>query len=112
MLGVPMFYHSLAGLLNTTTVRIHNGALTIRHHPLPWFGSLTLEFSEIKQVYVKEIIHGENNRSYEVWAILDFDTHKMILKDLSDVEHGLYFEQEIERVLKIKDRPVPGEVKY
>jgi len=46
--GVALTYLVVASLLNTTSIRIQQGSLSVRHRPVPWREPTTLETSEIR----------------------------------------------------------------
>jgi hypothetical protein len=111
--GIGMGYYVLTGFVNRTTLWVGNGRLVVRHHPLPWWGNKDVTASEIRQVYCKEKIHRSDsgtNYSYEVHAILRSDSKEKLLGNLGETEQALYIEQELERHLGIRDRPVRGEI--
>jgi hypothetical protein len=111
--GIGLLYYVLAGYLNKTVITVDKRELAIAHGPLPWFGNKQMNPKDIEQLYCKEKIHHSRrstNYSYEVHAILRGGTHEKILSGLDESEQVLYIEQEIERFLEIKDRPVRGEL--
>jgi hypothetical protein len=112
--GLGLGYSTLAGFLNTTTIWVGLDFLEIRHHPLPWPGSKRLLAEEIEQIYCKENVsqsrNGGASYSYEVYAILRNAAKEKLLGGLNEVEQALYIEQELERYMRIQDRPVRGEI--
>lgn len=111
--GVVVGYVTLAGFVNTTTIRIGQGMLEVHTGPLPWPGNLSLAADEIRQVFCHEkITRGKNgpSYSYEVHAILRGEVRKPLLKGLTNAEQALFIEQELERFLRIADQSVVGEL--
>jgi len=111
--GVGLTYATLAGLVNTTTIRVENGRLSIAHRPLPWAGNREIDCGDIAQLYCKEHVrrgrHGPQV-GYELW--MKRTDHK-VLKLLGagdDPDQALFLEQRLERELKLVDRPVAGEL--
>ncbi|MBN1872701.1 MAG: hypothetical protein JXA33_00600 [Anaerolineae bacterium] len=114
MIGLAVAYYTLVGLLNTTTVWIQAGILGVHHHPLPWPGNKQVMASDIEQIYCKEKVShsrkGGTHYSYEVYAALRNTDKEKLLGGLGEPEQALYIEQELERYLGIRDRPVRGEL--
>jgi hypothetical protein len=112
--GLGLAYWTLCGFLNTTTVAVERGTIEVRHAPLPWPGRGSWPASEVAQVYVREKRHAQKDGgasfTYEVHALWKGGGAKRLLSGLMDVEQALFVEQEVERRLRIADRPVAGEV--
>ena len=111
--GVWLLYYTLAGFLNTTTIRVQWDELEVRHGPVPWPGNKTLSARDLEQFYCQEKINRGKNGvqyAYQVLALRKDHVRETLLTGLSDVDQALYIEQELERFLRIEDRPMPGEV--
>jgi hypothetical protein len=112
--GVGLAYWTLCGFINATTVAAERGEIDVRHAPLPWPGGGTYAAADVAQVFVREKVHPQKNggssTTYEVHVLTRSGAAKRLLSGLLDVEQALYVEQELERRLRIPDRPVPGEV--
>lgn len=111
--GVFLIYLCLACILNTTTIRVDSGQLSIRHHPLPWRGNRTLDSRSIRQLFVKsKTSHSKNGTSttYELHAVTQTDGQEELITGLQEQDQALFLEQEIERHLRIEDTPVRGEI--
>lgn len=111
--GVGLTYFTLAGFLNTTSVRVENGRLSVAHGPLPWKGNREFDGQDIAQLYCKERVHHNKNgtsTSYELWAVRKDGASFKLLGAGSDSEQSLFLEQHLERALKLKDSPVQGEL--
>ncbi len=111
--GVGLAYFTLAGFLNTTTIRVARGMLRVVHQPLPWFGSVAMPAGDVKQLYCREkVSHGKNGTrvTYQLHAVTRGHRRQKLLSGLNDAEQALFVEQELERHLKIEDRPVRGEL--
>jgi hypothetical protein len=111
--GLGIGYCTLAGFLNTTTIRIGYGMLEVHSGPVPWGGNLSIPYDEIEQIYCEEKVHhGKNgtSRTYNVMAVCRNKEIKTLLSGLTDAEQAMYLEQELERFLRITDRAVPGEL--
>ena len=110
--GIFLLYLSFANLFNTTTVLVDETALTIRHHPLPFPGK-RLEPGRIHQLYAREKVtrgRGSSHVTYELHALTDQDRHQKLVTGLTEPEQALFLEQQIERRLRITDRPMRGEL--
>lgn len=112
-IGIFLAYSTLAGYLNTTTVRVDWSTLSIHHGPLPWPGNQTIDARDIKQIYVKEHIsrsrRGGTSVTYQVHALTHSGKNLQLLSGLPNDEQALFIEQEIEKFLRIQDVPVRGE---
>lgn len=111
--GIGLLYYTLAGFLNTTSIRVGRGSMNIRIGPIPWPGNKTLDTFDLEQFFCTEKIqHGKNgpNYSYEVHAVDKHNVQKSIVTGLGDANQALYLEQELERFLDIEDQPVAGEI--
>jgi hypothetical protein len=113
-IGLFLAYFVLASLVNVTEIKLSPGEFSIRHGPLPWLGNKRLAASHINQLYCKEkVSHRRRSTSltYEVHAVTSANTTEKLIAGLNEPEEALFLEQEIERFLGIKDRPVPGELR-
>ncbi len=116
--AVGLTYFVAAGFLNTTLVSVVNGMLTVSHGPLPWIGNVSLATDDIEQIYCQDKLHthrdsdtGSHSTSItrEVFAICQGRKVKLV-SGLHDSDQARFLEQQLERFLKIEDRPVPGEM--
>jgi hypothetical protein len=111
--GIGLAWWTLAGLLNTTTIRARRGLIEIRSGPIPCGGNATIPTDDLTQLYCKEqTSHSKNGTSYsyQVLAVTKANVRKTLLKGLNEAEQALFIEQELERFLEIEDRPMPGEI--
>lgn len=111
--GVAISYSALAGWLNRTHVLVSHEDLAIRHEPIPWLGGQALKSREIQQLYSKEVVsYSRNGRSvsYQLHAITLDGRNIRLVSGLESSEQALYMEQQIEKYLRIADRPVKGEI--
>jgi hypothetical protein len=111
--GIGLFYYTLAGLLNSTVITIQPNLLKIEHGPLPFYFNKQFDPILLKQLYTKEQIHrGKNSThyTYDIYMLGWDGRNQKLLKGLSSGEQALFLEQELERFLRIEDKPVPGEI--
>jgi len=110
--GLGLIYALAATCLNATTIDVNDQELSVRHGPL-WFpGNKTLPALDVQQLYCKQKIrHGKNGASttYEVHAVAREGQDEKFLAGLDQQHHALYVEQQVERVLGLKDVAVAGE---
>jgi len=110
--GVGLTYYTLALLVNTTTVAVSRGGLRVRHAPMPWAPSPTLRVTDLEQLYVeRKVRHNKNGTSvtFQLMAVTRDHSGRKLVGGLEELGQALYLEQEIERTLGIRDRPVAGE---
>lgn len=114
--GVGLTYYTLAGYLNRTTIDVDFNSLTIRHGPLPWWGNQDVSSRQLRQLYSKRDDHGSSGYrrgypAYSVHAITEERRNLKLLSGLDTSEQALFIEQEIEKFLKIEDKPVKGAIR-
>jgi len=110
--GFGIGYYALALLLNRSWLEVTLGTVTVKHGPLPWLGYRQIIAGMIDQLYCKEIIRRNENGpslSYEVWVAQIDSRHSRLVAVGMEPEQALYIEQQIEALLDLKDRPMPGE---
>ncbi len=111
--GLLSAYVTLANLLNTTTITVKQGCLTVVHAPLPWWHPPPLRTADITQLFVRRVIQESrygSHKFYEVWAQLRQGREVKLMYGLEAPEQALFIEQQLEMFLGITDRPVPGEL--
>ncbi|MEO8614416.1 MAG: hypothetical protein ABI600_04690 [Luteolibacter sp.] len=110
--GIFLIYYVLALFLNSTVVRANNQSLEVKSRPMPWKGDKLLANSEVEQLYcIEKISRGQNgsSASYRVEAVLRGNRRETLIGGLTDPDHALFIEQQLEHFLKISDTPVAGE---
>jgi len=112
--GVGLTYYTVAGFLNRSVIKVSGGVLTVRHAPLPWPGTHTLNASDLAQAYCTEhFTQGRNSSgstSYRVNAMLADGRKIKLLDGLTESDQALFIEQQLESHLGIPDSPVRGEM--
>jgi hypothetical protein len=111
--GVGLTYFTLAGFLNTTTIQVAMDELTIQHGPLPWFGNHRLSVHDLDQLYSQQEMNRNRNGvsySYKVNAVTKGNRKITLVSGLTEADQALFIEQQLENYMRIKDRPVPGEL--
>jgi hypothetical protein len=114
--GIGLTYTTLCGFVNRTVVEVdRDDMLTVRHGPLPWPGAASIPIAEIAQIFVTEkrstSKNGNPSSTYAVNALAKSGRRVTLVKGLlSSLDHALFIEQELERRLRIVDRPVVGEI--
>ena len=111
--GVALSYATVAGLLNRTRITVDAAQLRVRHGPMPWLPQPTLARRDIEQLYVtREVSRGKNGVSvtFSVRAVTRDHRGLLLVKGLDQLDQALWLEQEIERHLGLRDRPVAGEL--
>ncbi len=116
LIGLGMAVHGLASLVNRTTITVDDGEILIQHRPIPYPGQ-RLAAEDIQQLYTRQRVSTSSSSSgsrsstitYELRAIMQEGREKKLLGGLPRAEQAQYIEQEVERFLRIKNRPVRGE---
>lgn len=110
--GIGLSYYTLALFLNRTTLTLRDGALVIRHQPLPWPGARSVPTTTLSQLYVARRVNRTKNGTTTSYDLMALDTQNIaerLLRGLPSLEHARYLEQWLEDALHIQNRPVNGE---
>ncbi len=116
LVGLGLIYYLSTVYLNYTDIIVTESYIDISHRPVknPFIPSKRIESSDIDQLYVTKYVssrtNGNPNYAYALYAILKTNGKKINLVKGMNRETQLYLEQEIERFLKIKDRPVTDSI--
>lgn len=116
VVGLGLGYRLFAKFINKTIININDSRVKMDHGPLK-IGARkdhTIQNEDIEQLYVSEYVTNmsKNNqpiKSFGLYLILKSGKKLQLIKDCNK-ETALYIEQEMERYLKIKDKPVVGEI--
>lgn len=112
LIGLGLFYFGLQGVINTTTILLKAGVLSVSFKPLWWFGAKQLQVNNIVQLYTKQTeYNGKNGTSYtySLVAVMKNNSSATVLSFLESPEVCKCFEQQIESYLGIKNVKVQGE---
>lgn len=116
IVGVLLLYYVIAVYLNKTYIGVSQWDLTVEHKPLPmpFFKTLEIPSNTIEQVFVERYVASKTNgRPDYAFAVLLLQKENSkpikIMKGLKTLDQGRFVEQEIEKFLHIKDKPMPGE---
>jgi len=110
--GVGLTYSTLAGFLNTTTIKIDRQFFVVQHDPLPWTGEIKTPISQLEQFYCKERRSSSKNGvhfTYQLNAVLKDGRDLSLVSNLESPDIALFLEQQIEGWLNIPDTDVIGE---
>jgi hypothetical protein len=111
--GVGLTYYTVCGFVNSTTLRVGTGTLSVNHGPLPWKGNCVIPTGTIEQLYSEQRVHrGKNGTTYtyDVMVQERDGLQRKLVTGLSEPSHALFLEQTLEGHLGITDRPVGGEL--
>jgi hypothetical protein len=111
--GIFITYMTIAGFVNTTTLRIDGYRLRVTHHPLPWGRPVDLGIGNVQQLFCDErISRGKNGPSYtyNLNALLRDGTRRKIVSGLDAAELPIFLEHHAEEWMGIRDEPVAGEL--
>lgn len=114
--GIGLAYSTVAGFLNSTTITVERGHLSVRHGPIPWKGNRDLPADRLEQLYCQEhVTHSRNGGTtirYSVHAVGKESRRKITLvSGLTDRDHALFIENQVEQKLGIIDRRVTSEMR-
>lgn len=118
LVGLGLAYLVAALFVNSTTITVDNRNVRVKHHPLPFPGSVELGVTDIEQLFVRNRLSTSSSKSgsrsirvhYSVEAVLRDGKRKPLLRQVSDADTALWLEQVLEERLGIADRPVRGEM--
>ncbi|MEZ6057336.1 MAG: hypothetical protein R3C01_11590 [Planctomycetaceae bacterium] len=112
--GLGLIYFVAALFLNRTTVSVNRDNLRLTHGPLPAPGNRVVSVDEMKQMYVRHVTNhsskGGTTHTYPLSVLLRSGERIELLKQNTDVDLSRSLEQLIEKHLRIRDEPVPGEL--
>ena len=112
--GLLMAYYSLCVILNTTTLQVSRGQLSVTHAPLPWWRKTQrLGLSRLEQIYVKSeplTSKGKTRYFYALYARMRHgpDRKLLVLPD-GYAKKAKKLEKKLEKHLQVPDYPVKGE---
>jgi len=110
--GVFLIYDVIANIFNKTYIFANESKIEIRHRPIPWFGNLKADATDINQLYVKEVVHrgeGGTSKTYELRAKTNSGKDAKILSGLSDADQAKFVEEKLKALLHLENRSIPGE---
>ncbi|MEM9547260.1 MAG: hypothetical protein AAGA77_14870 [Bacteroidota bacterium] len=116
LVGLGLIYYLSTVYLNYTDIVVTSSYIDISHRPVknPFIPSKRIDASDIDQLYVTKYVssrtNGNPNYAFALYAILKTNGKKINLIKGMNRETQLYLEQEIERFLNIKDRPVTDSI--
>ena len=112
--GVGLTYVMVCTFVNSTRVSCEGGLLTVKHGPLPIRFKVELATAEVSQLFSTEKItrnkNGSEMRSYELKALTRGGKKVVLLNGLDDPRQALWLEQRLEKLLRITDVDVEGEL--
>jgi hypothetical protein len=107
--GLGVGYSTLAMFVNRTRIVVAGGSLTVRHGPLPWFGSRDIPTGALEQLYCDEHVNRGRNGTTITYSVRARGRDGKLVKLVSGLperDQAFFIEQEVERHLGIADRPV------
>jgi hypothetical protein len=115
VLWVIVLYRVLCQLVNHSVLEVSRDELRVRHGPLPYARARTLPTRDIEQLFCAEQMDLRRGRRplgyFDVRvAMKDGQGVVDLVTRLPEANQALYLEQLIERVLRIEDRAVAGEM--
>ncbi|MEQ8187811.1 MAG: hypothetical protein ABRQ39_07530 [Candidatus Eremiobacterota bacterium] len=101
-------YITMTHFINSTIFDVSEETVSIRHKPLPWYGHLTLFSADMDQLFCKQDITRYKNKypTYCLNARMKDGKERTLISWLDTSEQALFVEQEIEKFLNIKNKPV------
>jgi hypothetical protein len=112
--GIALTYTTIAGFVNTTTLRIDPWRLQVAHHPIPWGRPVKLEVGDVQQLFCDEkVTRGKNGPSYtyNLNALLRDGTRRKVISGLDSAELPIFLEHHAEEWMGIRDEAVAGELR-
>jgi hypothetical protein len=107
-------YALMIVFINTTTISVTSNTISVKHGPLPHWGSKRLASKEVLQLWCKKEkfwnpLYG--GTTYTVEVVMNDKSIIILLFNLIRADQALFIKQEIEKFLNIEDKPVKGEFK-
>jgi hypothetical protein len=107
--GLGLAYFVLTSLLNSTTVAVNMGRVTVKHGPLPWRGNHDQPGTDFKQFFVVEKRGSKGSVSYELCALLRDGRRQSFVSGVT-ADQARFLEVKLEQALGIQDVSVDGEL--
>lgn len=106
-------YAGLAIVMNETIITVAEGRLRVRSGPVPWRPSQDLAVGSIEQIFCEQRFTDRGGSAgVEIIAFSRNGKRVKVGPSVGIVEHAIFIEDTLERLLRIEDRPVEGEAKY
>lgn len=100
LVGAGLLYFTLAGVLNSTKIRVGQAEVSVLHGPLPWWGNASVTRGDVARVFTTEQVHfgryGSKYFTYSVELALRGGERRTLVSRLSEVEQALFITQEVE----------------
>jgi hypothetical protein len=115
LVGISLLYYTLACFMNKTFVMVDHYNLHVEHKPLriPFYPDRHIPVGELDQLFIEKYVasrtNGRPDYAFAVNVRLTNQETLKIIKGLKNMHQARYIEQEIERFLRIEDRPVEEE---
>lgn len=113
-IGLLVGVSALRQWMNATVISVDRGRLKVDIGPIPAPGRLEIASSSIDQLFCTATEHhGKRGRwnTYNVIAKLKQGPERRIVSNLDTDRQAIFIEQQIEKHLSIRDRPVSGAIK-
>lgn len=110
-IGIGLAYYCLALFVNSTTVKVLEGTLHVKHGPLPWRGTKAIPVRELQQLFVVEKRGNKGSISYELCGLMRDGRRQSILTGLTSDGAARFLEVRLEQVMNITDQAVEGELR-
>ena len=110
--AVGITFYVLALWINSTKIRVDKSGIQVLHTPIPvpFTPRHFIPADEISQFYVEEYVPSRTNGRPDITFALRCKTKNAkdirLVPGFTDPSGALYLEQEIEKFLKITDKPV------
>ncbi|MCB9677720.1 MAG: hypothetical protein H6737_21620 [Alphaproteobacteria bacterium] len=109
-IGLVLAYWSAAMFIDETTITWEGRTLKVEHGPIPWWGGVELDGSDIDQLCVKvSSVKINKQPRWNVVAIARDGKERTVVRLVSTEDEARWLERRIEEQLDIVDRRVPGE---
>ncbi|MCC7014909.1 MAG: hypothetical protein IT454_20270 [Planctomycetes bacterium] len=108
--GLALSYLALAGLVNSSSIRVQRGELEVRHAPLPWFGTARMATSEIASFDVRrresrDSRTGRRTAFHELWLTTTAGRSRRLLQHGQSEAHMRWIARWIEGELAARGAP-------
>ncbi len=114
LVGIGLIFWALAALFNTTYIVVDEKLISVQHRPFKLFyKEYNLDVNEIDQLYVKRYVNGRTNGNpnYAFALMINMKNKEefQLLKGINKAPQAIFIEQQIEKFIGVKDKPMAGE---
>lgn len=108
LVTVLLIYGTLAGLLNSTTIRADSECVRALHGPVPWKRKVTFQRDKISRFLVSQKANAKTSRSFNLCVQENKDLPRVLVSGLPNLREAHHIKEKLEQFHQ-SSRPHPSE---